>query len=346
MNNRARFRHVLRFEKVDRLPRWEWATWWDQTIHRWKGEGLPQDLPAGLEGVVPIMEYFGLDAVYQHWFPLRKATYPQMPHGQGPVSDEKSYEAIREHLYPDIDWERAFPDQVRERHASGELAVWFTVDGFFWFPRILLGIERHLYAFYDQPRLMKRINEDLVAYIVRILEGLADLMEPELMTFGEDMSYNHGPMLSQEMFEEFMAPYYREVIPLIEAQNIVPIVDSDGNVEACMPWFLDCGVKGILPLERQSGVDVARLRRAHPELRMVGGFDKMTMTRGVDAMRAEWERLLPVMQQGGFIPSVDHQTPPGVSLAQYRHYLELLFEYTERGASGGARESVRPGKLV
>jgi hypothetical protein len=29
---------------------------------------------------------------------------------------------------------------------------------------------------------------------------------------------------------------------------------------------------------------------------------------------------------------VDHQTPPGVSLAQYRDYLALLWQYTERGA--------------
>ncbi len=92
-------------------------------------------------------------------------------------------------------------------------------------------------------------------------------------------------------------------------------------------------VEGMLPLERQSGVDIARVRQAHPGLRMIGGFDKMTMTRGVDAMRAEWERLLPVMRQGGFIPGVDHQTPPGISLAQYRDYLALLWEYTERAAA-------------
>jgi hypothetical protein len=334
MNNRDRFRHILRFERVDRLPRWEWATWWDQTILRWREEGLPQEIVTGRVGVVPIMEFFGLDPVYQHWFPVLKETYPRMEHGQGPVSDLQSYEAIREHLYPDINWERAFPDWVRERHKQGDLAVWFTVDGFFWFPRRLLGIERHLYAFYDQPELIKRINEDLVAYIKRILAGLAERMEPELMTFGEDMSYNHGPMLSQDMFQEFMTPCYQEVIPLIEAQNVVPVVDSDGNIEACAPWFLACGVRGMLPLERQSGVGVDRLRQAHPELVMVGGFDKMTMTRGVDAMRAEWERLLPVMRQGGFIPSVDHQTPPGVSMAQYRDYLALMWEYTERGASG------------
>jgi hypothetical protein len=59
----------------------------------------------------------------------------------------------------------------------------------------------------------------------------------------------------------------------------------------------------------------------------------MSMTRGVEAMRAEFERLLPVMRRGGFIPSVDHQTPPGVSLKQYRDYLDLLWEYSERGVS-------------
>ena len=45
-------------------------------------------------------------------------------------------------------------------------------------------------------------------------------------------------------------------------------------------------------------------------------------------MRGEFERLVPLMKSGGFIPSVDHQTPPGVSLGQYRVYLGLLEEYT------------------
>jgi len=39
---------------------------------------------------------------------------------------------------------------------------------------------------------------------------------------------------------------------------------------------------------------------------------------GEAAIRAEFEWLVPLMKTGGFIPSVDHQTPPGVSLEQYR----------------------------
>ena len=333
MNNRERFQRVLRFEEVDRLPRFEWAVWWDQTISRWESEGLPMRRPQGESGVVAIMEHFGLDPAWQSWFPIYKEAYPRTEHGLGAVSDKASYARLRKHLYPKVNWRKAFPPKVRERHADGELVVWYTLNGFFWFARGLLGIERHLYAFYDQPDLIRWINDDLLEFNKRVLAEMAEVIDPEFMTFAEDMSYNGGPMLSKALFDEFMAPYYRELTSLIKGQGTVPMVDSDGNVESCVPWFAGVGVEGLLPFERQSGVDIARVRAARPDFRIIGAFDKMTMTRGKEAMRAEWERLLPVMRQGGFVPSVDHQTPPGVSIAQYREYLALMWEYTERGAS-------------
>ena len=62
----------------------------------------------------------------------------------------------------------------------------------------------------------------------------------------------------------------------------------------------------------------------------------MVMNKGEMAMRAEFERLLPVMRTGGFIPSVDHQTPPGVSLDNYRTYIRLFGEYAARACDAGA----------
>ena len=62
---------------------------------------------------------------------------------------------------------------------------------------------------------------------------------------------------------------------------------------------------------------------------MIGNFDKLVMNRGEAAVRAEFERLRPLMLGGGFIPSVDHQTPPGVSLPEYKQYLRILREYVE-----------------
>lgn len=63
---------------------------------------------------------------------------------------------------------------------------------------------------------------------------------------------------------------------------------------------------------------------------MVGGFDKTVMHKGEEAMRAEFERNLPAIRAGGYIPSVDHQTPPDVSLENYWVYMRLLREYCQR----------------
>ena len=44
MNNVERFKAVMSFQYFDRLPRFEWAEYWNKTIERWYGEGLPANL--------------------------------------------------------------------------------------------------------------------------------------------------------------------------------------------------------------------------------------------------------------------------------------------------------------
>jgi uroporphyrinogen-III decarboxylase len=134
-------------------------------------------------------------------------------------------------------------------------------------------------------------------------------------------------MISKNLFDEFMAPYYRKIAPVLKSRGTIPFVDSDGRIDRIIPWFAEVGIDGFLPLERQAGVDIVRYRGQYPEIRLFGAFDKMVMVKTEFDMRREFERILPVMKQGGYIPSVDHQTPPGVSLSNYRIYLKLLKEY-------------------
>ena len=191
-----------------------------------------------------------------------------------------------------------------------------------------MGFEKLMFAFGDQPELLHRINRDLLEFNLSLLDKIFRVCVPTFMTIAEDMSYNHGPMIAKSTFDEFVAPYYRELLPRLQARGIPLFMDTDGDVTLLVPWLEELGMAGVLPLERQAGVDGMKLRERFPRLRMVGHFDKMTMNQGEAAMRAEFERLVPLMKTGGFIPSVDHQTPPGVSLEQYRCYLRLLEAYT------------------
>jgi len=326
MNHVERFRAVCNFQSVDRLPRWEWAMWWDQTIARWHGEGLPRGLQFGQ--VFDIAQHFGLDPYQQFWFSTTASTIEATQHHvEGMVSTMDDYLRIRPRLFPDHAAAIAGMAAWAARQQRGEAVVWATVEGFFWFPRTLMGFEKMMYAYVDEPELIHRINADLLEFNLRLLDRMFDVCVPTFMTIAEDMSYNHGPMISQRTFEEFVAPYYRELMPRLQERGIALFMDTDGDVTLLVPWLKALGVQGVLPLERQAGVDGLKLRQQFPDLLMIGHFDKMTMPRGEAAMRAEFERLVPLMQSGGFIPSVDHQTPPGVALENYRIYLRLLNEY-------------------
>jgi hypothetical protein len=327
MTTRDRFRAVMNFEPFDRLPIVEWAGWWDQTIDRWHAEKLPVEITDRYD----ICRHFGLDIYQQAGVPVSSSGLPSPPgHGKGIVQTMDDYERILEFLYPWPVVDHAMWEQWAEQQASGDVVLWFSLLGYFWYPRTLFGIQDHFYAFYDQPELMHRMNQDLAEWSVRVIDEICTICTPDFMSFAEDMSYNHGPMLSRELFEEFESPYFRQVVPCLRGHGITTIVDSDGDITVPAGWFEDVGIQGILPLERQAGVDVAKVRAEHPEMRFIGCFDKMTMDKGEGAMRMEFERLLPTASRGGLIISCDHQTPPGVSYDDYQLYLRLFREYAAK----------------
>ncbi len=328
MTVRERFRKVMEGDPtVDKCPVIEWALWWDETIEEWEKAGLPKGMSDR-----ELYEYFQLDQNTQFWFPHYREDCPKPKckyNGPGIVADKEDYRQLRKYFLPEdaVDKMKEKIEETLPLYEKGETIVWYTLNGFFWFPRELFGPEAHLYAFYDEPELYHRICEDLCEWHIRIIQEFGRYMRADFMTIAEDMSYNLGPMLSKEMFEEFIAPYYRRIIPEIKKYGTKVFVDSDGKVDQAVPWFLNAGVEGILPLERKSGVDIRGLREKYPSLLMIGGFDKTCMFQGKEAIRTEMERLLPVIRSGRYLPGMDHQTPPGTSMEHYKYYIRLMREY-------------------
>jgi hypothetical protein len=304
----------------DRLPVIESAIWWDLTLRRWEAEGLP----AGLT-LEQSFQYFGLDE-------LHGVTNYNTPAVIGRIRNDDDYERIKKDMYLDSEFEYYinYIKNRKPRHDAGEIVFSAGLFGFFWFPRSLFGIEPHFYAFYDYPELMHKINRDLLAFNIRLLTEIFKIDKPDFIIISEDMSYNHGPMLSRECFGTFILPYYRVLTKFTKEHGVKMILDSDGDVTAMIPWIQEAGIDGIYPLERQAGVDIVKLREEYPELIMLGGYDKMAMNKGETAIRDEFERILSLMRSGRYIPGPDHQTPPGVSLEDYKLYIKIFKEYCEK----------------
>ncbi|MGL1891435.1 MAG: hypothetical protein OCD02_07380 [Spirochaetaceae bacterium] len=321
MTIKERFNASMNREPVDRLPIIEWAVWWDQTVTRWKSEGLPNT------DRYKMYEYFGLDMYRETACVAQSRETPvTKSHGKGIAETEEEYDKILPTLFKPFRFSPIEKQWIKD-NKKGDNIFRFGMQGFFWYPRELFGIERHLYSFYDQPDLMHRMNEDLCNYQSKTIDYVLDHIEPDFVTFAEDMSYNHGPMVSRDQYEEFILPYNKRIIKKFEGTKTHTIIDSDGDITEPIQWFQDAGIAGALPLERQAGVDIDVLQKKYPHFKCIGHFDKTVMHLGEDAIRKEFERVIPAAKKGGYIISVDHQTPPEVSMEDYKLYIKLFKEY-------------------
>jgi hypothetical protein len=335
MTNRERFHAVMDGNPaVDRCPVIEWATWWDKTLRAWETEGMPRDM-----NNLELCEYFGLDRNIQFWFPHYAPDYPRKAvHGAPFIHDKDDYLELKKYLLPKDAIERMEKriEAAMPCGDSGDSIIWYTLEGFFWFPRELFGIEQHLYSFFDDADLYHRVCEDLLAWQLGATEKFNRLIKADFMTIAEDMSYNHGSMISEETFETFISPYYRILIPKIKERGTRVFIDSDGDVTKSVPWYMRAGAEGILPLEHQAGVDIGRLQENFPDFLFLGGFDKMCLLQDKAAIDNEILRILPFIRKGKYLPSVDHQTPPGVSMENYRYYIERLREASVQACKDAA----------
>lgn len=326
MTAAERFKKYLAGEPVDRCPALEWAPWWNLTVDRWRGEGLPDSADTNER----IQDYFGLDKCLHVWVSYKTADTPKPAgHGLGIMEDEDDWAEVKKTLFPPVDKiiPPAYLEYMQKARERGDTITRFTVDGFFWYPRVLFGIENHLYSFYDYPELYMEMCEAYSDWLIELFHYIFSNYKFDFMTFAEDMSYNNGPMLSKECFDQFLAPFYKKVIPVIHEYGVPVIIDSDGDITKAVDWYAEVGADGMLPLERKAGVDVSTYLDKQPQMSFIGHFDKMCMKFGKEAMREEFERILPSMKRGKVIVSVDHQTPPDVPLDYYKDYVELLYEY-------------------
>ena len=151
---------------TDGMPVMEWAYWWDKTLDIWHEQGLPKGLNED-----QMQDYFHLAHHRQFWLAHKAAGCPaDTSHGSGIIMDEDDYDAIRKYLLPQDAVPRLVPQlrALRSRHENGELLIWYTLDGFFWWPRVLFGIENHFYSFYDYPELYHRICDELSTWQIRM----------------------------------------------------------------------------------------------------------------------------------------------------------------------------------
>ena len=222
-----------------------------------------------------------------------------------------------------VNWEA-----LREKKAlreKGHLTI-FSIPGGFDEPRQLMGEEALCYAYYDEPEMIEDMLATFTDTALKVIERIADVVPIDNLIIHEDMAGKSGPLIGPNLVTEFLAPYYGKVWNAAQAcgANLFS-QDSDGNMEAVLEAFLDCGVNCFYPCEPAAGMDMVALRKKYGKQFFIkGGIDKHVLRKDKDAIRRELEyKISAPMLGGGTIFALDHRIPNGVPLENYRYYVAL-----------------------
>ena len=262
-----------------------------------------------------------------------------------PVKTREDWERYKaERLKPTL--EGRLPanwDELVKEYKNRDYPLWLGQrHGFFGTPRFLLGEVEVLTMYYDDPELMKDINNYLTDFWIALFDGVLKEVEIDAVFIWEDMCYKGGPLVSPAIFREFILPGYQKLTSFLKERGVkIIVVDSDGNVWKLIPLWIEGGVTAIFPFEVAAGMDVVEVRKAFPKLAIIGGIDKRVTFDGQnkEAIDHELEAKVPFMlKSGGYIPHIDHAVSPETSFENFKYYRQKLEEIARKYSKARDRD--------
>jgi len=365
VNGRERFDAIMDYRPFDRVPVWFFGTW-KETKERWISEGLarfdigprgagPQLVGMDRDWEGGMWEVHGLvdNAITPTGRPARVLeetdAYVITEQGDGSIVKESKLgssipNTLRYPLEPTRPAWAEFKKRLDADRADRRPAGWqakaqdlagrdhatcFLGGSLYSWPRGWLGMQNISMLMYDDPALFEEIVATVADFFMAVNGPVLDACRFEFAYFFEDCCFKNGPMFSPRIYRKHLDRHYRRMVEFYHSKGVRHVlVDSDGKVDALIPCWLESGIDIVFPIEVGTWrADPVALRKEYGrDLRMMGGVNKHVIGLGRSAIRAELERLVPVVEEGGYIPLPDHRIPPSISLDNMREYVDVFRE--------------------
>ncbi len=193
--------------------------------------------------------------------------------------------------------------------------------------RDMLTFEGLAYAMYDYPEMVEDMVETCCVLVEDFLDQVLGEIDFDYASGWEDICFKNGPIVSVDFFREVVMPRYKRINAKLKKHGIdLWYTDCDGDVRPILPFFLEGGINCLFPFEVMGCAHPGELLNRYPELRIMGGVDKIELAKGPEAIKRYLDTLVPLVERGGYIPFCDHRCPPNVKVEDYLYYLKLKQE--------------------
>ena len=355
MNAREQFRSIMDYQPADGLPLMEIEGYEQATLARWHGEGLPVG-----QSPAEALDMKSPEALWINFFPLPEYEVEVLGEDDDYTIERNSfgivikkpkdtsqytYEGYVEHPVKDratwLEYRKRLDATTPERYTNWTAENWDHYNNadhpvglvihpyFFRLGLYAMGLEPFMLAFYDQPDLLHDMFAHRTEMALKIIEEVTAHVKLDYCCIAEDFAYRSGPHISVDMYREFWQPHQPPVIDALQRADVQSIVMwSSGDIRPLLGALIEMGFNVTWPCEEFVGMDAAELCREYGrDMRFVGNIGIRTVAAGRAAIdKAIETKVRPLMDGGGFIPTLDDQASPDISWENYSYYINRLRE--------------------
>lgn len=346
LTERERILRTYKHMEVDRVPMLDEP--WAGTVKRWKKEGLPAN--------VSWDDHFGFDHLIRvcpdnsprferkileendryviettQWGCTQKA-FKELDatsealgfHYDTPEKWEEAKAAMKTYHDDRIDWkylEENYPKWKAEGRFL-QLTLWF---GFDVAHSRLTGTENMLMALCEEPDWVKDIFDTYLTTSLDLCQRILDKgYEFDGVFWYDDMGYKGSPFFSPNTYRELLKPYHKKAVDWAHERGMVTELHSCGFIEPLLPDIVDTGVEMLNPLEIKAGMDPFKLKKIYGDKLAFHGGINAQLWDNIELVKAEMERIIPAMKEGGgYVFASDHTIPNSVSFENMTEIAKL-----------------------
>jgi uroporphyrinogen decarboxylase len=213
-----------------------------------------------------------------------------------------------------------FPEKSVAYHMPGTFKLSWMLRG---------AMEKLLMDYILEPEFTHALARTVTDFCLQTID-IAFKKGADFIALEGDLAHNPGSLMSPGHYEEFIAPYHKEICDRVHQCGGKIIKHSDGNLTPLLPGLIHAGFDGIHPIQPQC-MDIGETKRnfGH-KVCLLGNIDcAFLLVFGTpEEVRESVRETIPqAAPGGGYIISSSNSIHPGCKPENYLAMVEAAREY-------------------
>lgn len=226
-----------------------------------------------------------------------------------PLDGQRTLDDLESYAWPDPEdpgYTAGLSAAAEKMHRETDYAIILTLPvGPLHLSQWLRGYENWMMDLAGDLDFFEALMDRVTGIWLRISRRMLSAVGPnaDIIFYGDDLAYQHGPMMRHDAYEKHVKPFQQRIFDLLKSHGGKVLYHSCGSVVTLIDDLIELGVDALNPVQvSAAGMDTAQLKRQFGKrITFWGGVDTQhVLPRATpDEVRAEVRRRIRDLAPGG-----------------------------------------------